>query len=119
MTNIIENTYKTLANTGELDLTEKDYSTNYLGRCKSYYAYLKSTGKQASTVVLLKLWAQLRLAEKQAKTKNESKHDYFKKHQPNQLPKTARKMSEQVLDEVLARSTVCRTPANPSCNQLD
>ena len=119
MTNIIETTYKTLANTGELDLTEKDYSTNYLGRCKSYYAYLKSTGKQASTDVLLKLWAQLRLAEKQATTKNESKHDYFKKHQPNQLPKTARKMSEQVLDEVLARSTVCRTPANPSCNQLD
>ena len=118
MTNIIENTYKTLANTGELDLPEKDYRTKYLGRCKSFYAYLKSTGRQASTDVLLKLWAQLRLAEKQAKTKNESKHDYFKKHQPNQLPKTALKMSEQVLDEVLARSTVCRTPANPSCNQL-
>ena len=43
--NIIENTYTALANTGELDLTEKEYSTNYLGRCKSYYAYLKSTGK--------------------------------------------------------------------------
>ena len=66
MTNIIETTYKTLANTGELDLTEKDYSTNYLGRCKSYYAYLKSTGRQASTNALLKLWAQLRLAVKQA-----------------------------------------------------
>jgi hypothetical protein len=119
MTNIIENTYKTLANTGELDLTEKDYSTKYLGRCKSYYAYLKSTGRQASTDVLLKLWAQLRLAENQAKTKNESKHDFFKKCQPNQFQKTARKMSEQVLDEVLARSTVCRTPANPPCNQLE
>ena len=119
MTNIIENTYKTLANTGELDLTEKEYSTKYLGRCKSYNAYLKSTGKQASTDVLLKLWAQLRLAENQAKTKNESKHDFFKKCQPNQLQKTARKMSEQVLDEMLARSTVCRTPANPPCNQLD
>ena len=30
MTNIIEHTYKELANTGELRLTEKDYSTNYL-----------------------------------------------------------------------------------------
>ena len=69
MTNIIEQTYKELANTGELRLTEKDYSTNYLGRCKSYYAYLKSTGRQASTDVLLKLWAQLRFAEKQAKTR--------------------------------------------------
>ena len=119
MTSMIETTCKTLANTGQHDLTEKEYSTRYLGSCKSYYAYLKSTGKQASTDVLLKLWAQLRLAEKQAKTKNEGKHDFFKKPQPNQFQKTARKMSERVLEEVLVRSTVCRTPANPSCNQLD
>ena len=66
MTNIIEHTYTALANTGELRLTEKDYSTNYLGRCKSYYAYLKSTGRQASTEVLLKLWTQLRKAEQEA-----------------------------------------------------
>ena len=118
MTNIIENTYKTLANTGELDLTEKEYSTNYLGRCKSYYAYLKSTGKQPSTEVLLQLWAQLRLAEKKG-TKEKSRRGFrFKKPQPNQFQKTARKMSEQVLDEMLARSTVCRTPANSPCNQL-
>ena len=119
MTNIIENTYKTLANTGELDLTEKEYSTNYLGRCKSYYAYLKSTGKQPSTEVLLQLWAQLRLAEKQVKTKNKSKHYFFKKRQPNQFQKTTREMSKKVLDELLARSTVSCTPPNPSCNQLN
>ena len=118
MTNIIETTYKTLANTGELDLTEKDYSTNYLGRCKSYYAYLKSTGRQASTDVLLKLWAQLRLAERKD-TKEKSRRGFrFKKTKPNQFQKTARKMSNKVLEEVLARSTVCRTPANPPCNQL-
>ena len=118
MTNIIENTYKTLANTGELDLTEKEYSTNYLGRCKSYYAYLKSTGKQPSTEVLLQLWAQLRLAERKD-TKEKSRRGFrFKKTQPNQFQKTARKMSKQVFDEMLARSTVCRTPANPPCNQL-
>ena len=115
MTNIIENTYKTLANTGELDLTEKDYSTKYLGRCKSYYAYLKSTGRQASTDVLMRLWTNLRLAEK----RGERRGFRLKKPQPNQFQKTARKMSEQVLDEMLARSTVCRTPANPPCNQLD
>ena len=119
MTNIIEHTYTALANTGELRLTEKDYSTNYLGRCKSYYAYLKSTGKQPSTEVLLQLWAQLRLAEKKG-TKEKSRRGFrFKKRQPNQFQKTARKMSKQVFDEVLARSTVCRTPANPPCNQLD
>ena len=78
MTNIIEHTYTALANTGELSLTEKDYSINYLGRCKSYYAYLKSTGKQPSTEVLLQLWAQLRLAEKQEKTKNKMKQSLRK-----------------------------------------
>ena len=113
MTNIIENTYTALANTGELRLTEKDYSTNYLGRCKSYYAYLKSTGRQASTEVLLKLWAQLRLAEKQATTKNKTKYDFFKKHQPSHLQKTASELSNRVLGELLARCTVFSTPANP------
>ena len=119
MTNIFENTYTALANTGELDLTEKEFSTNYLGRCKSYYAYLKSTGKQPSTEVLLQLWAQLRLAEKQEKTKNESKHYFFNKRQPNQFQKTTREMSNKVLDELLARSTVSCTPPNPSCNHLN
>ena len=117
--NIIENTYTALADTGELHLTEKDYSTNYLGRCKSYYAYLKSTGKQPSTEVLLQLWTQLRLAEKQEKTKNKSKHYFFKKRQPNQFQKATREMSNKVLDELLARSTVCCTPINPSYNQLN
>ena len=119
MTNIIEHTDTALANIGELRLTEKDYSTNYLGRCKSYYAYLKSTGKQPSTEVLLQLWAQLRLAEKQEKTKNKNKHSFFKKRQPNQFQKATREMSKKVLDELLARSTVSCTPVKTSCNQLN
>ena len=112
MNNIIEHTYTALANSDELHLTEKDYSTNYLGRCKSYYAYLKSTVRQASTDVLLKLWAQLRLAEKQAKTRNKTKYDFFKKHQPNNLQKTASELSNKVLGEILGRCTVCSTPVN-------
>ncbi|SVD03342.1 uncharacterized protein METZ01_LOCUS356196 [marine metagenome] len=115
MTNIIEHTYTALANTGELHLTEKDYSTNYLGRCKSYYAYLKSTGRQASTEVLLKLWTQLRKAEQEANANHTSKQFFFKKHQPSHLQKTARKMSNKVLGEVLTRCTVCCTPVNPPC----
>ncbi len=119
MTSMIETTCKTLANTGELDLTEKDHSTRYLGRCKSCYAYLKSTGRQTSTDVLLKLWAQLRLAEKQGRTKNQTKYTFFKKRQPNQFQKTTREMSNKVLDELIARSTVSCTPPNPPCNQLN
>ena len=115
MTNIIEHTYTALANTGELHLTEKDYSTNYLCRCKSYYAYLKSTGRQASTEVLLKLWTQLRKAEKEAKTKNESKNSFSKKTKTNQLQKTANEMSNKVLGELQARCTVCCTLVNPPC----
>lgn len=41
------------------DITHKDYSKIYLGRCGSYYSYLKSTGKQPSTDVLLHLWNKL------------------------------------------------------------
>ena len=119
MTNIIENTYTALANTGELHLTEKDYSTDYQVRCKSYYAYLKSTGKQPSTEVLLQLWTQLRLAEKQEKTKNKSKHYFFKKRQPNQFQKTTLEMSNKVLDDLITRSTVSCRPPNPPCNQLN
>ena len=119
MTNIIEHTYTALANTGELRLTDNDYSINYLGRCKCYYDHLKSTCKQQSTEVLLQLWTQLRLAEKQEKTKNKSKQAFFKKRQPNQFQKATREMSNKVLDELLARSTVSCTPPNPSCNQLN
>ena len=113
MNNIIEHTYTALANSDELHLTEKDYSTNYLGRCKSYYSYLKSTGRQASTDVLLKLWAQLRLAEKQANKKSKTKYDFFKNHQPNNFQKTANELSNKVLSELLARCKVCSTPVNP------
>ena len=102
-----------------MHLTEKDYSTNYLGRCKSYYAYLKSTGKQPSTDVLLKLWAQLNVNERQGKKRKENKHYFFKQRQPNQFQKTTREMSNKVLDELLERSTVICSPPNPSCNQLN
>ena len=102
-TNIIENTYTALANTGELHLTEKDYSTNYLGRCKSYFGYLKSTGRQASTDVLLKLWTQLRLAEKKAKVKDSTKNNFSKKTRPSQLQIIANEMSKKVLCELLTR----------------
>ena len=91
MTNIIEHTYTALANTGELHLTEKDYSTNYLGRCKSYYAYLKTTGRQASTEVLLKLWTQLKKAEQEANTNHTSKQFFFK----NTNPVTSKKRQEK------------------------
>ena len=91
MTNIIENTYKTLANTGELDLTEKDYCTRYLGRCKSCYAYLKSTGRQASTDVLLKLWAQLRLAEKPGKDEKREQTRLLQKASAKPTPKNSTK----------------------------
>ena len=109
MNNIIEHTYTSLANTDELRLTKKDYSMNYLGRCKSYYVYLKSTGRQASTDVLLKLWAQLRLAEKQAKARNKIKYDFFKKTKPSHLQKTASELSNKILGEILARCKVCST----------
>ena len=49
--NIIDETYVKLNK--ELNVTGYDYSTNWLKRSKSYYAYLKSSGAKASNDVLL------------------------------------------------------------------
>ena len=118
MTNIIEHAYTALANTGELDLTEKDYSTNYLGRCKSYYAYLKSTGKQPSTEVLLQLWTQLRLAEKQEKTKNKSNESCYRKLNSNMNVPSLKNGRHDKNNKVMKKKNPIRRIRNISPNSI-
>jgi hypothetical protein len=55
---LIEDIYKELT----LDhwyLTEREFSKEYLGRCGSYFAYLKSSDSQPSADVVLHLWGKL------------------------------------------------------------
>ncbi|OEJ67512.1 hypothetical protein BEN30_08715 [Magnetovibrio blakemorei] len=40
-------------------LTEKKFSRDYLGKCDTYYAYLKSSGATASAGALINLWRRL------------------------------------------------------------
>ncbi len=41
------------------DLSERQFSKQYLGKCETYFAYLKSTGKEPSADAMLKLWGKL------------------------------------------------------------
>ncbi len=41
------------------DLSERQFSKQYLGKCETYFAYLKSTGKQPSASAVLNLWGKL------------------------------------------------------------
>ena len=40
-------------------MTEYDFSTEYLEKSKTYFAYLKCTGADASSEALLNLWGKL------------------------------------------------------------
>jgi hypothetical protein len=55
---ILEDTYNELA-IEDCYLTERKFSREYLGRCETYYAYLKCAGKQASAGALINLWRRL------------------------------------------------------------
>ena len=41
------------------NFTEREFSRDYLGKCDTYFAYLKSTGRQPSSDAMLKLWRSL------------------------------------------------------------
>lgn len=58
MTIILDKIYNQLA-TEKWGLTERQFSKEYLGKCETYFAYLKSTGKEPSSDALLKLWGRL------------------------------------------------------------
>jgi hypothetical protein len=63
MTAILQDVYGRLAKEKH-DFTETDFSKQYLGKSGTYFAYLKSTGKDVSADALLKLWGKLNI-EKQ------------------------------------------------------
>lgn len=57
--NMIEEIYRELK-LEHLNLTEAEFSKDYLGRSDTYFAYLKSAEKQASAAALLNLLKRLR-----------------------------------------------------------
>ncbi len=59
MRHILEDIYQQLSVDDEY-LTERDFSKDYLGRCGSYFAYLKSSDSQPSADVMLHLWGTLK-----------------------------------------------------------
>jgi len=55
----LQEIYNQLA-TEKWSLTEREFSKEYLGKCETYFAYLKSTGKVPSADALLRLWGKLK-----------------------------------------------------------
>jgi len=52
--------YKALSEIhGEL-FTEREFSEKYMGKCETYYGYLKCTNSEPSKSALINLWHQLR-----------------------------------------------------------
>ncbi len=58
MNKILEDVYGELL-TEHWHLTERKFSREYLGKCETYYAYLKCAGKEASAGALINLWRRL------------------------------------------------------------
>ena len=55
---ILRHTYDSLILDG-LDISQRQFSKKFLGKCETYMAYLKSGGHQVSNDALLSLWGQL------------------------------------------------------------
>ena len=118
MTNIIDNTYTALANTVELHLKEKDYITSYLGRCKSYYGYLKSTAVRLRCTTQIMGITEISWETSQDEEQNQIR---LLQKTPTQSPTKNDEWTEQyrVLGEILACCTVCSTLANLPYKKLD
>lgn len=63
MNDFLQQIYNELA-LEHINFTERDFSTEYLGRCGSYFAYLKSTNKSPSTNAILNLWRKINFEKK-------------------------------------------------------
>jgi len=59
MNHILEDIYKRLAFEHETYIPEYLFSKDYLGRNRSYFSYLKSSGKSVSASSLIFLWTKL------------------------------------------------------------
>ena len=58
MNQILHHTYDSLISDG-LDISQRQFSKKFLGKCETYFAYLKSGGHKVSNDALLSLWRQL------------------------------------------------------------
>ena len=75
---ISENIYRRLADE-KYDFAETEFSVHYLGRSESYFAFLKSSGKQISSESLLNLWGKLtREQEMYSAAINKTEHAFRK-----------------------------------------
>ena len=103
MTAILENVYRRIADE-KYEFTETEFSEQYLGKCGTYFAYLKCTGKDVSADALLKLWGKLS-AEHQACSSAISRTErVFQKQMPTEWAELYGELSSDVFTELCERA---------------
>jgi hypothetical protein len=103
MTAILENVYRRIADE-KYDFTETDFSKQYLGKCGTYFAYLKSTGKDVSVDALLKLWGKLNTEHQACSSAISRTERVFQKQMLTEWAELYRELSNDVFAELCERA---------------
>jgi hypothetical protein len=103
MTAILQDIYGKLANEKH-DFTETDFSEQYLGKSGTYFAYLKSTGKDVSADALLKLWGKLNVEHQSCASAINRTDRAFNKQMLTEWAQLYSELSNDVFTELCERS---------------
>jgi hypothetical protein len=109
MTSILEDVYNRLAfEKFEFGFTKAEFSKQYLGKCETYFSYIKSTGNDVSADALLKLFGKLNKEYRcSVIAANNTEHE-FQKHMLTEWAALYRELSSDVLDAICDRTHVLR-----------
>ena len=100
---ILKNVYRRIADEKH-DFTETDFSREYLGKCGTYFAYLKSTGKDVSADALLKLWGKLNIEHQMYTTAITRTERAFSKQMLTEWAELYSDLSNDVFTELCERA---------------
>jgi hypothetical protein len=107
MTAILENIYGRLA-AEKYRFTESEFSEQYLGKCSSYFAHLKSTGKQVSIDALWKLWSTLNIEHEMCLYDISNAKREFQRQMLAEAAELFRDLREEVFTELRERACAVR-----------
>jgi hypothetical protein len=103
MTAILEDVYSKIA-AEKHEFTETDFSKQYLGKSGTYFAYLKSTGKDVSDNALLKLWGKLSAEHQACSSAMSATQHTFNKHILSEWAELYSQLCDDVFTELCERA---------------
>jgi hypothetical protein len=103
MTAILDEVYSKIA-AEKHEFTETDFSKQYLGKSGTYFAYLKSTGKEVSDNALLKLWGKLSSEHQACSSAINRTERVFQKQMLTEWAELYSQLSDDVFTELCERA---------------